>query len=152
VVDFLKSLQRLSPVLENFSTDSFQSSLIFPYLEVKKEKYGKVELAIVDKVYSYRYPFYFPHDFLTYDDVYALRARIFFLLPFSTICLKKEFQIQEVFDQVGISRQKMTRLRKSIIESLIRSEISANKILSQIILKLICSTNRNLTFFKTSRK
>ena len=115
VVDFLKSLQRLPPVLEDFSTESFRSILIFPYLEVRKEKSWKVELAIAEKVYFYRYPFYFPQDFLTYDDVYDLRAKIFFLLSFSTTELSKEFQIQEVFDQVGISRQKMTRLRKSIV-------------------------------------
>jgi len=59
--------------------------------------------------------FYFSQDFLTCDDVYDLRAKIFFILSFLTTELSKEFQIQEVFDQVGISRQKMTRLRKSII-------------------------------------
>ena len=41
--------------------------------------------------------------------------KIFFLLSFSTTELSKEFQIQEVFDQVGISRQKMARLRKSVV-------------------------------------
>ena len=115
VVDFLKSLQRLPPVLEDFSTESFRSILIFPYLEVRKEKSWKVELAIAEKVYFYRYPFYFPQEFLTYDDAYDLRAKIFFLLSFSTTKLDKEFQIQEIFDQFGISRQKMTRLRKSIV-------------------------------------
>jgi hypothetical protein len=115
VVDFLKSLQRLPPVLEDFSTESFRSILIFPYLEVRKEKSWNVELAIAEKVYFYRYPFYFPEEFLTYDDAYDLRAKICFLLSFSTPELEKEFQIQEVLDQVEISRQKMTRLRKSII-------------------------------------
>ena len=70
---------------------------------------------IVSDSSFYRYPFYFPQDFLTYDDVYDLRAKIFFLLSFLTTELSKEFQIQEVFDQVGISRQKMARLRKSIL-------------------------------------
>ena len=78
-------------------------------------KKGTVELAIAEKVYFYKYPFYLPQEFLTYDDVYDLRAKIFFLLSFSTTKLNKEFQIQKVFDKVGISRQKMTRLRKSIV-------------------------------------
>nr|YP_010283130.1 hypothetical protein MKU15_pgp061 [Nitzschia traheaformis]ULD15894.1 hypothetical protein [Nitzschia traheaformis] len=115
LVEFLESLQDIKPILEDFSTESFRSILIFPYLEVRKEKSWKVELRIAEKVYFYRYPFYFPRDFLTYNDVYNLRAKIFFLLSFSTTELSKEFQIQEVFDQVGISRQKMTRLRKSIL-------------------------------------
>ena len=83
VVDFLKSLQRLPPVLEDFSTESFRNILIFPYLELRKEKSWKVELATTEKVYFYRYPFYFLQDFLTYDDAYDLRAKIFFLLSFS---------------------------------------------------------------------
>ena len=82
---------------------------------MRKEKSWNVKLAIAEKVYLYRYSFYFPQEFLTYDDAYDLRAKIFFLLSFSTTKLNKEFQIQEVFDQVGISHQKMTRLRKSII-------------------------------------
>jgi len=92
--------------------ESFLSILIFFYLEVRKEKSWKVELAIAEKVYFYRYPFYFREEFLTYADAYNLRAKIFFLLSFSTTELKKEFQIQEVLDQVGISRQKMPKLRK----------------------------------------
>ena len=106
VVDFLKSLQ----VLENFSTESFRSILIFPYLEVRKEKSWQVKLAIAEKVYFYRYPFYFPEKFLPYDNVYDFRAKIFFLLSFSTTELEKEFRIQEVLD-----RQKMIRVRKSIL-------------------------------------
>jgi hypothetical protein len=83
MVDFLNSLQKLPLVPEDFSAKSFRSILIFPYLKVRKEKSWKVELAIAKKVYFYRYPFHFPQDFLTYDDVYDLRAKIFFLLSFS---------------------------------------------------------------------
>ena len=93
LVDFLKSLQSLPLVLEDFSKDSFQSILIFPYLELRREKSWTVKLAIADKVYSYRYPFYFPEEFLTYDNAYDLRAKILFLLSFSTTELEKEFKI-----------------------------------------------------------
>ena len=82
---------------------------------MRKEKSWNVELAIAEKVYFYRYPFYFPEEFLTYDDAYDLRAKICFLLSFPTPELEKEFQIQEVLDRVEMSRQKMTRLRKSIV-------------------------------------
>jgi hypothetical protein len=67
---------------------------------VRKEKSWNVELAIAEKVYFYRYPFYFPLEFLTYDDDYDLRAKIFFILSFSTTKLNKELQIQEVLEKV----------------------------------------------------
>jgi hypothetical protein len=114
-VDFLKSLQSLPPVMQDFSEGSFRSILIFPYLEVTKKKSWHVELAIADKVYFYRYPFYFPKEFLTYDDTYDLRVKIFFLLSFSKIELEKEFPIEEFLDQFDISNSRMTRLRKSIV-------------------------------------
>ena len=82
---------------------------------MRKEKSWHVKLAIAEKVYFYRYPFYLPEEFLTYDDAYDLRAKIFFLFSFSTTELEKEFRIQEVLDQVNISRQKMIRLRKPIV-------------------------------------
>lgn len=114
LVDFLKSLQSLPPVLKDFSKSSFQSILIFPYLKVTREKAWTVELAISEKVYLYRYPFYFPKEFLSSNDIYELRAKIFFLLSFSTLELKKEFEIQKVLEQTGLSIQKMRRVRKSI--------------------------------------
>ena len=114
-VDFLKSLQSLPAVLQDFSEGIFRSILIFPYLEVTKKKSWHVELAIADKVYFYRYFFYFPKEFLTYDDTYDLRVKIFFLLSFSTIELEKEFPIEEFLDQFDISNSRMIRLRKSIV-------------------------------------
>jgi hypothetical protein len=115
LVDFLESLQSLPPIRQYFSDRVFRSILIFPYLEVSKEKSWHVKLSIAEKVYFYRYPFYLPEEFLTYDDAYDLRAKIFFLVSFLTIELEKEFRIQEVLDQVNISRQKMIRLKKSIV-------------------------------------
>lgn len=75
--------------MEVFSSESFRSILIFPYLEVKKEKAWYIKLAITEKVYSYKYLFYLPEKFLTYYDKYDLRANIFFLLSFSTPRIKE---------------------------------------------------------------
>jgi hypothetical protein len=114
-VNFLKSLQSLSAVLQDFLEWSFRSITIFPYLEVTRKKSWHVELAIANKVYLYRYPFYFPKQFLTYDDTYDLRVKIFFLLFFSTIELEKEFPIKEFLDQFDISNSRIIRLIKSIV-------------------------------------
>ena len=50
---------------------------------MRKEKLWTVELAISEKVYLYRYPFYLPKEFLTYENIHDLRAKICFLLLFS---------------------------------------------------------------------
>lgn len=66
-------------------------------------------------IYFYKYPFYFPKKFLTYDDTYELRVKIFFLLSFSLIELEKEFRIEAFLNQFDISNSRMVKLRKSIV-------------------------------------
>lgn len=38
LVEFLKSLQRIKPILENFSDGGFRSYVVFPYLKVERKK------------------------------------------------------------------------------------------------------------------
>jgi hypothetical protein len=112
LVDFLKSLQSLPP-----SKGSFESIVIFPYLKVTREKAWNVELAVSEKVYLYRYPFYFPEEFLSSIDTYDLRAKIFFFLSFGTTELEKELWVEELLNQADISGLRVVKLRKAIVKT-----------------------------------
>jgi hypothetical protein len=46
LVEFLKSLQRIRPILENFSYGGFRSYVVFPYLKVERKKSWCVELSV----------------------------------------------------------------------------------------------------------
>jgi hypothetical protein len=83
LVDFLESFQSFPPIRQYFSDGGFRSALIFPYLEVRKNKSWWVELAISGRLYLYRYPFSFPKNFLISDQKYHLRAKFFLLKSFS---------------------------------------------------------------------
>jgi hypothetical protein len=117
-VCFFKSLQTLPPSYARFFRRELSKYYYFSLSRSDEKKSWHVELAIANKVYLYRYPFYFPKQFLTYDDTYDLRVKIFFLLSFSTIGLEKEFPIEGFLDQFDISNSRMIRLRKSIVTTL----------------------------------
>lgn len=85
---------------------------------MRKEKSWTVKLVVAEKVYFYRYPFYFPKKFLTYTDTYDLRAKIFFFLSFGTIGLEKELCIAELLNQADISGLRMVNLRKAVVKTL----------------------------------
>ena len=46
LVEFLKSLQKMAPVLEKFSDGGFQSYIAFSYLKVERKEGWCVELSL----------------------------------------------------------------------------------------------------------
>ena len=46
LVKFLKSLQRIEPIVENFSDGGFRSYINFPYLKVERKKSWWVKLSV----------------------------------------------------------------------------------------------------------
>ena len=116
LVDFLESLQTLPPIRQYFSDGGFRSALIFPYLEVRRKKSWCVELAVLERLYFYQYPFSFPKNFLICNQKYQLRVQLFFLQSFSISSLKKEFQIEKFFQTFSVSNSKTKDLRNYMIQ------------------------------------
>lgn len=93
---FLKNLQEIKPLLQKFSDNEFRSSVMFPYL--KLEKQGKawiVTMVIGEEVYFYKYPFFFPNSFLTYQSKYDLEVKLKFIESISTVGLFKKFYVKD---------------------------------------------------------
>ena len=56
-------------VITFFSDVQFQSLLVFPYLDIKKQaNYWNVKIAISKLLYEYPYSFAFPNTFLNYQN------------------------------------------------------------------------------------
>jgi hypothetical protein len=113
--DFLNSLQELPPLVDYFSDGGFRSILAFPYLRLIRKECWYVEFAIADKLRLYRYPFQFPKAFLTYQNKYDLRVKLFFLKSFSVMELEKELPVQKFLRQFAIPNAKKHQLRKLIL-------------------------------------
>lgn len=73
LIGFLKSLQTIEPILENFSNGGFRHYVDFPDLKVERKKGWCVELSICKELYLYRYPVHLPVMFLNYRDNFELK-------------------------------------------------------------------------------
>ena len=118
LVEFLKSLQTIEPILENFSDGGFRRYVAFPYLKVERKKCWWVELSICEELYLYRYPFHLPETFLNYRDNFELKVKFILLQSFCKISVQKEFPTQEFLGRVSISTSKSAKLKNCIVRVL----------------------------------
>jgi hypothetical protein len=116
LVEFLKSLQEIKPILDCFSDGGFRRYIAFPYLKVEQRKGWWVEFAICRELHLYRYPFHLPERFLNYQDNFELKVKFIFLQSFCRVSIRKEFPTQEFLEQKSLSNYKRAKLKKCIVK------------------------------------
>ena len=105
--------------LEDFDDFEFCSSVIIPYLKVKKNgRLWTVNLVIAKELYEYKYPFQINEYFLTWKTIYQFQVKSQIIAITATDSLKKEFYIQEFLKRFSISNKKKTQLKQMIIEAI----------------------------------
>ena len=139
LVKFLKSLQNIKPIVKNFSDGGFQSYVAFPYLKVERKKVWYVELSVCQEVYSYRYPFHLPINFLNCQNNFELKVKFILLKSFCNVSIQKEFPTHEFLEQVSISNSKTARLKTHILTAL--NELKDSKLIEP---KFQVLTKRNI--------
>lgn len=76
-LEFLTSLQDIKPLIQKFSNEEFQRSVMFPYLKLKKQnRRWTVRMAVGEELYFYQYPFFFPNSFLICKNKYDLEIKL----------------------------------------------------------------------------
>ena len=118
LVEFLKHLQKIEPILENFSDGGFRSYAVFPYLKVERKKSWCVELSVCKELYLYQYPFHLPENFLNYQNNFELKVKFILLQSFCNVSIDKEFPTQEFLGQVSMSDSKSAKLKNCIVTCL----------------------------------
>ena len=110
-------LQRFT--LEDFDDFEFCSSVIIPYLKVKKNgRLWIVNLAIAKELYEYKYPFQINEYFLTWKTIYQFQVKSQIIAITATDSLKKEFYIQEFLKRFNVPNKKKTQLKQMVIEAI----------------------------------
>lgn len=95
MIQFFQQLQTLKPFVQIFLDGSFQSSVIFPIVKVRKQ-FGNngpwlAEIAILQELYYYSYPFSFPIDFFVYKKDFK------FIQASCKVQFKKKLKTGEAF-------------------------------------------------------
>ena len=110
-------LQRFT--LEDFDDFQFCSSVIIPYLKVKKNAgIWIVNVAIAKELYEYKYPFQINHYFLTWKTIHQFQVKSQIIAITATNSFKKEFYIQEFLKRFNVPNKKKTQLKQMLIEAI----------------------------------
>lgn len=105
----------------SFSDGSFQSLAMVPQVKFEKDPKQKCwigEVWVVEKLFSYQYPFQVPDLFQKQLPKDRFEVQFYFLKVFSSVNLEKEFLIREFLDSYPstISNQRQTNIKKYFIE------------------------------------
>jgi len=68
LIQFFHKLQTLKPSIKVITNQSFQSSVSFPVIKVRKEyEVWIMKVTILQELYSFEYKFFLPEYFLIYQ-------------------------------------------------------------------------------------
>lgn len=68
LIQFFNKLQTLKPSIKVITNQSFQSSVSFPVIKVRKEyEVWIMKVTILQELYSFEYKFFLPEYFLIYQ-------------------------------------------------------------------------------------
>ena len=122
VISMLEELAaKQAEVVQKTPFDDFEfcSSVIIPYLKVKKNgRLWTVNVAIAKELYEYKYPFQINEYFLTWKNIYQFQIRSQIITITATDSLKKEFYIQEFLKRFNVPNKKKTQLKQMLIEAI----------------------------------
>ena len=126
--------------LEDFDDFEFSSSVISPYLKVKKNgRLWTVNVAIAKQLSEYKYPFQINEYFLTWKTIHQFQIKSQIITVTVMDSLKKEFYIQEFLKRFSVSNKKKTQLKQMIIEAIYPQ---INNQLIEPKFKIIQNTNK----------
>ena len=132
LIQFFDKLQTMKPFIKVITNQSFQSSVLFPVIKVRKEfeEYGVwiVEVAILQELYFFDYRFFLPDYFLTYQKDFELEVKLHFIQTYSSQSLTKTFYANKILDQYkNNNNQKKAQIKQLIQDSF--QQALANKII-----------------------
>ena len=122
LIRFFNSLQFVPPNMEWFSDEEFVSIIGFPVVKIQKNYSDHtklvVQVSVYEKFYNWKYPFYFPKSFFTFDNKDDLRVKVAIIKSFSEqIPIRKQFLIYEFLNQFNsISNKRKTKIKQNIIQ------------------------------------
>jgi len=117
---YFKKLQKLDPILKEFSDGAFRSYVSFPYVDSNNPFSNSwvIEVFIVEELFSFSYPFVFPKSFLCGEHKNDFRLKLLLIQSLSVKDQQKKLDIQEFFERVPVSNSRMVKMKEKLIQLL----------------------------------
>ena len=113
-------MQKLDPIVREFSDGSFRSYVSFPYVDSHNPFRNSwvIEVFIVEELFNFSYPFIFPESFLRGKYKNDFRLKLLLIQSLSVKDQQKKLDIQELFQRVTTSNNRMVQMKENLIELL----------------------------------
>lgn len=133
LISYFKQLQKLDPIVEEFSDQAFRSYVCFLYVECANPS-GKswvIDVYVAEELFWFPYPFHLPKSFLISKQKNDLRLKIQFIKALAVNDRKKILDLQEFFNAINVSNKRLVVIKESIIyllKELVKEKFIHNQI------------------------
>lgn len=130
---YFKQLQKLDPIVKEFSDGAFRSYVCFPYVECENRlgNSWSIEVFAAEELFCFPYPFQLPKSFLISTHKNDLRLKLRFMKSLAVSEQEKTLDLQEFFNTINVRNNQLIQIKKSIIRLL--KELVENKIIQNEI-------------------
>ena len=129
LIRYFRQLQKLDPIVEEFSDRAFRSYVCFPYVGCDNP-WGNswiVEIFVAEALIYFSYPFKLPKSFSFFTGKNDLRLKLLLMKSLAVHKQEKLLNLDEFFNKVNVSNNQLIKIKKSIIQLL--NELVENKII-----------------------
>jgi len=138
LIGYFKQLQKLDPIVKEFSDRTFQSYVCFPYVECQNLSGNSwsIEVFAAEELFHFSYTFQLPKSFLISTHKNDLRLKLQLMKSLAVHEQEKKLDLDEFFKKVSVPNKQLIQIKKSIIQllnKLVENQIIYNKV--EIVLK-----------------
>ena len=148
LIRYFKQLQKLDPIVKEFSDKSFQSYICFPYVGCQNSSGNSwtIEIFAAQELFYFKYPFQVPKSFLISTQKNDLRLKFRFIRSLAVPERKKVLNLNELFNIINVSNKQLTKIKKNIIQLL--NELAENKIIKNKVVVILKSGKKKSLMVK----
>jgi hypothetical protein len=155
---YFKKLQKLDPIVKEFSNGAFQSYVCFPYVGCHNSSGNSwgIEVLAAEELFYFPYPFQLPKSFLRSVSKNDLRLKVRLTKSLDVSEREKKLDLEEFFKPINVRNNQLIQIKKNIIQLL--NELVENRIIQNevvIVLKSGKKTHgliKNLTTSDITRR
>ena len=146
IVEYFKQLQKIDPIVKEFSDGAFRSYVVFPYADATNPS-GRswvVKIYVAQELFYFNYPFQFTKSFIASKSKNDLYLKVKLIQTLAVKQTQKIFDLEEFLFRVSLPNPYIIQLKKTIIQLL--NELVDNQLIEnnlEIITKK--GTNRHIS-------
>ena len=149
LIQYFRQLQKLDPIVKEFSDKTFRSYVCFPYVGCDNPSGNSwtIEIFAAEAIFCFPYPFQLPKSFLTSTCKNDLRLKLLLMKSLAVHAQEKKLNLDKFFDQVNVSNKQLIKIKKNIIKLL--KELVEDRIIDdEIVLVLKSDEKKDLLIQK----